>query len=296
MIANTRDPLAVGVGILKGGQAKTTTALNLARELAHRNERALVVDLDDNGHLTLSLGHDTEYNHSTNHTERVFIDGDDPRDYIHSVAGGLDLFPAHDELEGVESELKEATMGTTRVKKNLVNKLLGTDYDYIVLDCPANRGKLNDNAMYATGNLIIPLRPEAGFESGLKNTANRLVKEANQYFNLDILAVVPSDLDDSIHKSCRDRELLELINDPSREHIVKRVPSFARLTDEDWDAIDDDYGAWRAENELPGIRYRAAIDSAHDAGLPVRDHAPGCDQLQHYGELAEIVEQGGVVR
>jgi len=32
-----------------------------------------------------------------------------------------------------------------------LDELLGEVYDYIVIDYPANPGKLNDNAMYATG-------------------------------------------------------------------------------------------------------------------------------------------------
>lgn len=285
------EPRAVSVGILKGGFAKTTTALNLARELAHRNERALVVDLDDNGHMTLNLGFDDEYSDSgENHAEAVLLEGDDPRDHIVNVVGGLDLFPAHEDLESVQSALKEATMGTTRLKRDLVDPLLGDDYDYVVIDCPANRGKLNDNAMYATGNLIIPLRPENGYETGLSNTLDRLVREAREYFELDILAVVPSDLRKRIDQETRDRRLLREIT--TRDAIDHLVPNFAYLSEADWAAIDaGDY-----DGDLPGIRYRAAIDDAHDEGVPLRDYDDTCDQLGAYDELARIVERGEVVR
>ncbi|MCD2203364.1 ParA family protein [Halobacterium sp. KA-6] len=288
------EPRAVSVGILKGGFAKTTTALNLARELAHRNERALVVDLDDNGHMTLNLGFEDRYNSTDgdggNHAEAVLLEGEDPREYVVNVAEGLDLFPAHEDLESVQSALKEATMGTTRLKRDLVDPLLGEEYDYIVIDCPANRGKLNDNAMYATGNLIIPLRPENGYETGLTNTLDRLVQEAREYFNLNILAVVPSDLRKRIDQSTRDRKLLREIT--TRDAIDHLVPNFAYLSEEDWAAIDaDDY-----DGDLPGIRYRAAIDDAHQEGVPLRDYDPGCDQLGAYDELAAIVERGEVTR
>jgi chromosome partitioning protein len=288
------EPRAVSVGILKGGFAKTTTALNLARELAHRNERALVVDLDDNGHMTLNLGFEDRYNSTDgdggNHAEAVLLEGDDPREYVVNVAEGLDLFPAHEDLESVQSALKEATMGTTRLKRDLVDPLLGEEYDYIVIDCPANRGKLNDNAMYATGNLIIPLRPENGYETGLTNTLDRLVQEAREYFDLNILAVVPSDLRKRIDQSTRDRKLLREIT--TRDAIDHLVPNFAYLSEEDWAAIDDgDY-----DDDLPGIRYRAAIDDAHQEGVPLRDYDPGCDQLGAYDELAAIVERGEVTR
>ncbi|RLM88719.1 MULTISPECIES: ParA family protein [unclassified Haloarcula] len=286
-------PRAVSVGVLKGGFGKTTTAINLGRELAHRNERALLIDLDDNGHMTLILGHDDAYRGerwNTNHAADVLLDGADPHDYITNVSDGLDLFPAHVDLEDVQSGLKEATMGTTRLKEELVGELLGETYDYIVIDCPANRGKLNDNAMYATGNIIIPLRPENGYETGLTNTVQRLVMEAREYFDLDILAVTPTDLSDRIDQDTRDRRLLREMT--TREAVAKHVPNYAYLSPEDWENVDN--GAY--DHDLPGIRHRAAIDNANDEGVPLRDYDPGCDQLQCYDELAKIVETGEVRR
>lgn len=287
------QPRAVAVGVLKGGFGKTTTAINLARELAQRNERALLVDLDDNGHLTLNLGFGDAYRGerwNTNHVEDVLLGDDSPGQYIVEVVDGLHLFPAHVALEDVQSGLKEATMGTTRLKEELVSPLLGNTYDYIVIDCPANRGKLNDNAMYATGNIIIPLRPENGYETGLTNTVQRLVMEAREYFDLDILAVTPTDLSDRIDHDTRDRRLLREMT--TREAVAKHVPNYAYLSEEDWSDIAD--GIY--DGPLPGIRHRAAIDNANDEGVPLREYDPDCDQLACYDELAAIVERGEVLR
>lgn len=293
MAANSAEPRAVAVGVLKGGFGKTTTAINLARELAHRNESALLVDLDDNGHMTLMLeegGAYTGERWETNHSADVLLDGANPKEYIVNVSAGLDLFPAHVDLEDVQSGLKEATMGTTRLKEELVDELLGDNYDYIIIDCPANRGKLNDNAMYATGNIMIPLRPENGYETGLTNTVQRLVMEAREYFDLNILSVLPTDLSTRIDHQTRDRALLREMT--TREAVAKHVPNFAYLSEEDWEAIDTgDY-----DRPLPGIRHRAAIDNANDAGVPLRDYDSDCDQLACYEELAQIVEAGEVVR
>ena len=284
------EPRAVSVGVLKGGFGKTTTAINTARELAHRNGSALVIDLDDNGHMTRQLGFEDEFTSEVNHTQRVLVDSEEPIQYITNVVDGLDLFPAHTELESVENELRNATMGSARLRKHLVDPLLGDEYDYIVVDCPANRGKLNDNAMYATRNIIIPLKPESGYDSGLSNTIQRLVEEAREYFELNILAVTPTALNSRIDQNTRDRGLLEQLN--SLDIADDIIPSYARITHEEWDAID----AGEYEGGLPGIRFRGVIDAAHDAALPVRDYDESCDQLENYAELAQIVEQGGIDR
>jgi chromosome partitioning protein len=144
--------------------------------------------------------------------------------------------------------------------------------------------------MYATGNIIIPLRPENGYETGLTNTVQRLVMEAREYFDLDIIAVTPTDLSARIDQDTRDRALLREMT--TRDAVAKHVPNYAYLSQGDWDAIDN--GGY--DEDLPGIRHRAAIDNANDQGVPLRDYDSECDQLQCYDELAQVVERGEVVR
>lgn len=284
-----KEPRAVAVNVLKGGFGKSTTAINLARELAERNRKVLLVDLDDNGHTTFNMGYREEYE-SQNHMEDILLDGDNPQNYIVPVTDTLDLLPSHESLEAVETNLQSAMASSQRLHRNVVEPLLGNTYSYVVVDTPANRGKLNDNALFATKNLIVPLRPESGWESGITQTNKRLIQEARQYFDLNLLALVPTGLSERLDHETRDRNLLHAIN--SRDQLAPYVPNFARLTADDWDAIDN--GGYTGE--LPGIRYRASIDKAHRVRKPLRDYDPDCDQLVCYRELAEIVESGEVAR
>jgi len=285
----TKEPRAVAVNVLKGGFGKSTTAINLARELAERNGQVLLIDLDDNGHTTFNLGYKEQYE-TEDHLQQVLIDGDDPMNHVVPITDNLDLLPSHQSLEDVETNLKSAMASSQRLHRNVVEPLLGETYSYIVVDTPANRGKLNDNALFATKNLIIPLRPESGWESGITQTNKRLIQEAQQYFDLKLLALVPTDLSERLDQDTRDRNLLHAIN--SRDELAPYVPNFARLTKTDWEAIDN--GEYT--KELPGIRHRASIDKAHRSKKTLRDYDPECDQLTCYDELAEIVEVGKVIR
>ncbi|WP_336365027.1 ParA family protein [Halalkalicoccus salilacus] len=287
--SDEKTPRAVAINVLKGGFGKSTTAINLARELAERNDQVLLIDLDDNGHTTFNLGHRDRYE-GENHVQNVLLDGSDPRESIVPVVDDLDLFPSHEALEEVETNLKSAMASSQRLFRNVVDPLLGEVYDYIVVDTPANRGKVNDNALFATKNLMVPLRPESGWESGITQTNKRLIQEARQYFDLELLALVPTDLSERLDQNTRDRNLLQAIN--SRDGLEPYVPNFAHLSESDWEAID----AGEYNGNLPGIRHRASIDKAHRAHKPLRDFDSQCDQLECYDELAQIVERGGVTR
>lgn len=284
-----KQPRAVAVNVLKGGFGKSTTAINLARELAERNGNTLLIDLDDNGHTTFNMGYRNRYE-GDNHIHNILINGADPPDAIVPVTDSLDLLPSHEALEEVETNLQSAMASSQRLHRHVVKPLLGDTYQYIVIDTPANRGKLNDNALFAAKNLIVPLRPESGWESGITQTNKRLIQEARQYFDLELLALMPTGLSERLDHETRDRNLLYAIN--SRDELAPYVPNFARLTRDDWKAIDN--GGYTGP--LPGIRYRASIDKAHRARQTLRDYDPDCDQLACYDELAQIVEYGGVVR
>jgi chromosome partitioning protein len=286
------DPRAVAITLLKGGIGKSTTATNTARELAHRGHETLLVDLDPNGHATTSLGMGDAFESDTHLGDVLIEESVEPEELIRETEHGIDVLPSNDQIESVEDDLGGVMMGTARLKRNVVDPLLGEVYDYIIIDCPAARGKLNDNALYAAQNMFLPLRPDSGALSGMEKTIDRLIQPARDHFDLEILAVVPTDLSDRIDQDRSTRKLIEPL--VRNDNIRPRVPNFAYVAPETFDAIDA--GEWDDTLPKPGIRHRAAIDNAIREGMPVRDYDSSCDQLACYGELAQIIERGGVVR
>lgn len=291
-------PRAVAVTCLKGGVGKSTTAINTARELVERGRETLLVDLDPNGHASLALALRDRYTDATTDLGDVLLGDAAPSDLITETGFGpadgptLDILPATAGLEDLESRLSGAMMPSAQLRRGLVEPLLGDVYDHVVVDCPAARGLLQNNALYATRHMLLPLRPESGALSGLTSTTERLVEPAREHFGLDILAIVPTDLSDRLDQQRSTRRLVEPL--VRRDHLRQLLPAFTYVDPEFFDAVDA--GEWDSSLPKPGIRHRTAIDDLVREQAPLRDYAPDCDQLGCYEELAEIVVAGEVTR
>ncbi|QFU81739.1 ParA family protein [Natronorubrum aibiense] len=295
-MATETEPRAVSVVILKGGVGKSTTSMNLARQLAERGE-TLFADLDPNGHATNGLGFEDAYQGEINLGDVILEGTATPHDLIQPTEHGFDLLPSSNTLEDVEKDLAGAMQGSARVKSKIVDPLLGEQYDYIVFDCPAYPGMLNNNALVATGNVMIPIEPGSSSIGGYKRTMERLIEPAREYIDVDVLAVVPNKLSDRIDQQTEDRELLENLNTASYEvnpgqPLSEAVPSFARITATEFEQID----AGEIPAPKPGIRRRSSLSRSLQENKPLQEYDPESDQIEHYAELAAIVANGGIDR
>ncbi|AEH39078.1 ParA family protein [Halopiger xanaduensis] len=296
METTTTEPRAVSVVILKGGVGKSTTAMNLARQLAERGD-TLFADLDPNGHATNGLGYEEAYQGDINLGDVILEGNATPQDLIRPTDHGFDLLPSSNTLEDVEKDLAGAMQGSARVKSKIVDPLLGDVYDYVVFDCPAYPGMLNNNALVATGNVMIPIEPGSSAIGGYKRTMERLIEPAREYIDVEVLSVVPNKLGDRIDQQTEDRELLENLNTATYEvnpgqPLQEAVPDFARITAEEFESID----AGEMDAPKPGIRHRSALSRSLQHNQPLQDYDSESDQIPCYEELADIVVNGGIDR
>lgn len=282
-----KEPRAVSVSILKGGVGKSTVAVNLADRLGAQGNNVLFIDLDPNGHASIGLGYKEQYQAESDIGDVLLENGDStPSDVIYETGFGFDILPSSNNLEMVEDQLRSSSFADVRLRQNVVDPLLGDDYDYIVTDSPAYRGKLSDNALIATQNIILPLTPGHEALAGFERTMERQIVPIRQQIGLEILSLVPNRLSQPLHMQTDDRTLLEQLNEEFSEY----VPGFARISEEQFESLDNG----ESLGFQPGLRERNSFTNAFGEGVPVAHFDPECDQIRYLDQLAEIVEKGGV--
>jgi chromosome partitioning protein len=152
----------------KGGVGKTTTAINVAAQLADSKTSVLLIDLDPQGNATSGLGVSKETRHTM---YDVLCKGAALAGAVHQThLTGLSVLPANADLAGAEVEL----VGREHREFALRQVLEGAAYDYIFIDCPPSLGLLTINALTAATEVLIPVQTEYYALEGLSQLLNTI--------------------------------------------------------------------------------------------------------------------------
>jgi len=152
-----RLPRIVAVSNQKGGEGKTTTAVNLAASLAAAERRVLLIDLDPQANASSSLGvpRDTEGLGSYH----LLLRGSAIEDVSRPTElPTLSIVAASTDLAGAEVELVGLDRRDRRLQQAL-REPSPSAWDFIIIDCPPSLGLLTINALAAADTVLVPMQP-----------------------------------------------------------------------------------------------------------------------------------------
>ncbi len=187
----------------KGGVAKTTTTLNLGVAFQEMGHRVLVVDLDPQGNLTMSLGLDPDSVRPSMYD--VLVSGVSIEDVIRNQE--LDVAVSNIDLAAAEIALS-SLIGRERSLSKALLQVRDT-YEFILIDTPPSLGLLTINALTASDAVIVPVQCEYLSLRGLAQLERTLeLVRDNLNPNVHIGGILPTMYDS---RTVHGREAVEVL-------------------------------------------------------------------------------------
>ena len=242
----------IAIANQKGGVAKTTTTHNLGVALAAKGKRVLLIDLDSQASLTISVGLEPL------EVKRTIVDvlrkdGVPIRECIERISDRLHIVTSIIDLAPMEMELLSRAS-----REKILDRALRPgrgEYDFILVDCPPQLSILTINALSCADGVIIPVKTDYLAYRGL------------------------TQLQDSI------QEIQELINPELKVLGVIATLYEKRVADD-----NEILAALRKEYNLLGVIKRLAVakKGIYD-GLAVVEQTPGSEISIEYNKIADMI-------
>ncbi len=167
--------------------AKTTTTLNLGVAFQEMGHSVLLVDLDPQGNLTMSLGLDPDSVRPSMYD--VLVSGVSIEDVIRHQE--IDVAAANIDLAAAEIALS-SLIGRERALSKALLQVRDT-YEFVLIDTPPSLGLLTINALTASDAVIVPVQCEYLSLRGLAQLERTLeLVRDNLNPNVHIAGILPT--------------------------------------------------------------------------------------------------------
>lgn len=242
----------IAIANQKGGVAKTTTTHNLGVALAAKGKRVLLIDLDSQSSLTISVGLEPLEMKRTI-VDVLRKDGAPIGECIARLGERLDIVTSIIDLAPMEMELLSRASREKILDRSL--RPVRENYDFILVDCPPQLSILTINALSCADGVIIPVKTDYLAYRGLKQ------------------------LQDSI------QEIQELIN-PELKILGVIATLYEKRVSDDNEILT----ALRKEYNVLGVIKRLAVakKGIYD-GHAVVEHTPGSEIAIEYNAVADMI-------
>ena len=138
----------------KGGVGKTTTTLNVAAALAKMGKDPIVIDLDPQAHLTISLGMANVT--GADSVAAFFREEKVLAQLPRELPSHVRLIPGHLELSKIEALQAKSGAAARRLKLGIEEEL-GREGVPILIDCCPMLGVMSLNAIIACDRVLVPV-------------------------------------------------------------------------------------------------------------------------------------------
>lgn len=193
-------PKIIAIACHKGGVGKTTTVSSLGGLLSLRGGcRTLLVDLDPQRNLTTTFT-DGEFDRTIFDVFFEYVNPvqkPDKRAGRHRAIPELPIYEIGEGLDLVPSSVKMFSIDVVTAgeydRGNILKKALSSvknNYDYIIIDCPAQLGTGTGNALIAADYVLIPMSCDAYSAEGLNQIDDFVTEIDSLNPQLDILGIV----------------------------------------------------------------------------------------------------------